>query len=247
MAEAAIPRLTVRPGNNDRAFYGTMAIAMTAVVVAGFGPTFYFRPFVDAPVTLSGTTTLSPLTVVHGLVFTAWVVLFPLQTTLIASRRVALHRRLGIGGAVLASLMVVIGVRTAIAAAARGSAPPGMDPLAFLIVPIVDMVAFAGFVTAAIWLRGRKDAHKRLMLLAYASIITAATGRLGTALGTGPLVALGLPLTFVLAGAIYDVVSRGRVHPAYVWGGALLALSVPGRLALSGTDAWQAFAAALVR
>lgn len=247
MAEAAIPRLTVRPGNNDRAFYGTMAIAMTAVVVAGFGPTFYFRPFVDAPVTLSGTTTLSPLTMVHGLVFTAWVVLFPLQTTLIASRRVALHRRLGIGGAVLASLMVVIGVRTAIAAAARGSAPPGMDPLAFLIVPIVDMVAFAGFVTAAIWFRGRKDAHKRLMLLAYASIITAATGRLGTALGTGPLVALGLPLTFVLAGAIYDVVSRGRVHPAYVWGGALLALSVPGRLALSGTDAWQAFAAALVR
>lgn len=247
MAEAAIPRLTVRPGNHDRAFYGTMALAMTAVVVAGFGPTFYFRPFLDAPATLSGTTTLSMLTMVHGLVFTVWVVLFPLQTTLIASRRVALHRRLGIGGAVLASIMVVIGVRTAIAAAARGSAPPGIDPLTFLVVPIVDMVAFAGFVTVAIWLRGRKDAHKRLMLLAYASIITAATGRLGTALGAGPLVALGLPLTFVLAGALYDVASRGRVHPAYVWGGALLALSVPGRLALSGTAAWQAFAAALVR
>jgi hypothetical protein len=149
MAEAAIPRLAVRPGGYDRAFYGTLAFAMAAVVVAGFGPTFYFRPFFGAPITVSGTTTLSTLTIVHGLVFTAWVVLFPLQTTLIASRRVALHRRLGIGGAVLAAIMVVIGLRTALVGASRGAAPPGVDPLVFLAVPVFDMIAFAGFMTAA--------------------------------------------------------------------------------------------------
>jgi hypothetical protein len=247
MAEAAIPRLAVRPGGYDRAFYGTLAFAMAAVVVAGFGPTFYFRPFFGAPITVSGTTTLSTLTIVHGLVFTAWVVLFPLQTTLIASRRVALHRRLGVGGAVLAAIMVVIGVRTAIVGAARGAAPPGVDPLVFLVVPVFDMMAFAGFMTAAIGLRSRKGAHKRLMLLAYASIITAATGRLGAAAGAGPLLGLGLSLSFVAAGVIYDLVSRGRVHPAYVWGGTLLALSIPARLALSGTAAWRAMAEALVR
>lgn len=247
MAEAVIPRLAVRPGANDRLFYGTVAMLMAAVVLAGFGPTFYFRPLFGAPATVSGTTTLSTLTIVHGLVFTAWVVLFPLQTTLIASRRVAIHRRLGVAGAVLAVTMVVIGVRTAIVAAARGAAPPGVDPLTFLVVPVFDMVGFAAFMTAAIWLRARKEAHKRLMVLAYASIITAATGRLGAAAGAGPLLGLGLSLTFVAVGVIYDLVSRGRVHPAYVWGGTLLALSVPGRLALSATPAWRAVAEALVR
>ncbi|MGE0461274.1 MAG: hypothetical protein AB7Q16_07875 [Vicinamibacterales bacterium] len=247
MAEATIPRLAVRPGSYDRAFYSTVAFAMAAVVVAGFGPTFYFRPLFGAPVTVSGTTTLSTLTIVHGLVFTAWVVLFPLQTTLIASRRVALHRRLGIAGAVLAVVMVVIGLRTAIVGAARGAAPPGVDPLAFLAVPVFDMVCFTGFMTVAIWLRTRKEAHKRLMLLAYASILTAATARVGAAQGVGPLLGLGLSLTFIAAGVVYDRVSRGRVHPAYVWGGTLLGLSIPARLALSGTAAWRALAEALVR
>jgi len=143
-------------------------------------------------------------------------------------------------------VMVVVGVRTAVTAAARGSAPPGVDPLVFLAVPLFDMLCFAGFVTAAVWLRARKEAHKRLMLLAYASIITAAVGRIAGA-SLGPLLALGLSLTFVLAGVIYDVASRGRVHPAYVWGGTLLAVSLPLRLAISGTAAWRAFADSLVR
>jgi hypothetical protein len=174
-------------------------------------------------------------------------VLFLVQTTLVAGRKVALHRRLGIAGAVLALVMVLVGVRTAITAAARGSAPPGVDPLVFLAVPLFDMLGFAGFVAAAVWLRARREAHKRLMLLAYASIITAAVGRIAGVASVGPLLALGLSLTFVLAGVVYDVVSRGRVHPAYVWGGTLLALSLPLRLAISGTAAWRAFAESLVR
>jgi len=248
MADAAVPRPAARSsaGAYDRVFYGSIAFAMAAVVLVGFGPTFYFRPIFGAPTTISGAASLSTLAIVHGLVFTAWVVLFLVQTTLVAGRKVALHRRLGIAGAVLALVMVVVGVRTAVTAAARGSAPPGVDPLVFLAVPLFDMLCFAGFVTAAVWLRARKEAHKRLMLLAYASIITAAVGRIAGA-SLGPLLALGLSLTFVLAGVIYDVASRGRVHPAYVWGGTLLAVSLPLRLAISGTAAWRAFAESLVR
>jgi hypothetical protein len=37
------------------------------------------------------------------------------------------------------------------------------------------------------------------------------------------------------------------VHPAYVWGGAVFAISVPLRLALSGTAAWLAVADWLIR
>ena len=46
--------------------------------------------------------------------------------------------------------MVVAGTLTAIATAQRGGAAPGMDPLAFLVIPLVDMVLFAGFVVAAL-------------------------------------------------------------------------------------------------
>jgi hypothetical protein len=105
----------------------------------------------------------------------------------------------------------------------------------------------AGFVTAAVWLRARKETHERLMLLAYASIITAAVGRIAGVVSVGPLLALGLSLTFVLAGVIYDFAARGRVHPADVWGGTLLALSLPLRLAISGTAAWRVLAESLVR
>jgi len=52
-----------------------------------------------------------------------------------------------------------------------GGAPPRGDPLAFLPIPIVVMVPFATFVTAALVLRRKKGMHKRLMLLAYISII----------------------------------------------------------------------------
>ena len=44
----------------------------------------------------------------------------------------------------------------------------------------------------------------------------------------------------------YDFVTRGRVHPVYIWGGSALVLSVPLRLALGSTAAWQSFAAAIV-
>jgi hypothetical protein len=52
---------------------------------------------------------------------------------------------------------------------------------------------------------------------------------------------------FIFAGVIYDLISRRRVHPAYLWGGAVLVLSVPLRLMISGTDAWKAFAQWTVR
>jgi hypothetical protein len=234
-------------GAYDRVFYTGMAVAMALTVFAGFAPTYYLRGYFGAPVTVSGAVTLSPLAYLHGAVFTAWVVLFLAQTWLVASRRVAVHRRLGMAGVALAAAMVVVGISTAIRSAASGGAPTGIDPLAFLLIPVSDMVLFAGFVTAAVLKRRDRETHKRLMLLAYVSIITAAIARLPGVAPLGPLAFFGLSLLFVVAGAVYDRWSRGRIHPVYLWGGALLAVSIPARLALSGSAAWLALAERLVR
>jgi hypothetical protein len=91
-------------------------------------------------------------------------------------------------------------------------------------------------------MRRNREAHKRLMLMAYISIITAAIARLPGVLALGPPVFFGLTLLFVAAGIAYDRWSRGRVHPVYLWGGGLLAVSVPVRLAISTTAAWRSFA-----
>jgi hypothetical protein len=52
-----------------------------------------------------------------------------------------------------------------------------------------------------------------------------------------------LQFLFVVALATWDFQSRGRLHRVKVVDGTLLVLSVPFRLALSGTSACLAFAA----
>jgi hypothetical protein len=224
-----------------------MALALGLTVLAGFASTYYLRFFTGGPrATLSGGP-FTALVHVHGALFTAWVLLFIVQTALVASRRVAVHRRLGLAGAALAGAMVVAGALTAVATAARGSAPLGVDPLAFLAIPLFDMVLFATFVTSALVLRRDTEAHKRLMLLAYISIVVAAVARLPGVLSAGPPAFFGLSFLFVVVAGIYDLLSRRRVHRVYLWGGALILASVPLRLAISGTGAWRALAELLTR
>jgi hypothetical protein len=247
MATVVVREAAPRPvgravGKYDRLFYGTIALATALTVLVGFAPTYYARFFTGGPTATISGGPFTPLVHLHGALFTTWVVLFLVQTALISSRRVAVHRRLGIAGALLAASMIAVGVLAAIAMAKRGGAPPGIPPLAFLAVPLFDMIFFGGFITAALLLRRRKEAHKRLMLLAYASLMAAPAARLPGVLALGPFAFYGIAILFIVAGAIYDLVSRGRVHPAYLWGGSVLVISVPLRLMLSGTAAWQAFA-----
>jgi hypothetical protein len=234
-------------GRYDRLFYSGMAIVLALTVIIGFAPTYYLRLLGEAPMTTLSGRPMSTLVHMHGALFTGWIVLFFVQTALVAAHRVKLHQRLGIGGAVLAAAMFAVGVKTGIDGAAAGSAPPGVDPLAFMAIPLFDMLLFGGFVTAALLLRRNREAHKRLMLLAYISIIVAAVARLPGVLPLGPPAFFGLSFIFVAFGVLYDLFSRRRVHKVYIWGGTLLVLSVPLRLVISGTGAWQSFAEFLVR
>lgn len=249
MATAASGPLSVpgRAASEPRRFYAGLSLAMAATVLAGFGPSYYGRFLQDGPaLTVSGAP-FTPLIHVHGALFTAWVLLFVVQTALVATGRTSVHRRLGVAGGVLAAVMVLVGTTTAVASAARGSAPAGMDPLAFLAIPVFDMVLFGGFVTAALVKRRDRESHKRLMVVAYASILVAAVARLPGVIAAGPPAFFGLALLFILAGAVHDRLNRGSVHPAYRWGIALFVASVPVRLGLSGTAAWHALASWLTR
>lgn len=65
--------------------------------------------------------------------------------------------------------------------------------------------------------------------------------------GKPPVIA-ALAMAFLLAGPIYDLVTRRRVHPAYIAGVLLALLAVPPIVAqLAATGAWHSIAAFLMR
>jgi hypothetical protein len=232
----------LRVGRHDHVFYVGMAVALALTVFAGFATTYYLPLVTGRPkFTLSGAP-FSRLVHLHAVLFTGWVVFFIVQTALVARRRVAVHRRIGWAGAALAGVMVVVGTILAVDAAGRGAAPPGMDPLAFLAIPVFDMVLFTTFVAAALARRRDRETHKRLMLMAYISITVAAVARMPGVIAMGPLGFFGLTFLFVIVAGLYDLLTRRRVHQAYLWGGGLFLLSQPLRLMISRTGVWHALA-----
>ena len=231
------------PGRvNDRRLYILAAILTPLIVLAGFARTYYLKPLFSTP-NLPGR-----IVHLHGSVRTRWVILFVVQISLGAKRRTKIHQRLGIFGGVLAALVVVVGILTALFAAARG-ASPGPPALSFLIIPIGDMVIFAVLIGLALYFRRKLDVHKRLMLLAAINLLTPAIARipLDFITNNGPLAFFGLTDLCLLAFVAFDTIKHRRLHPVFLWGSIFLIVMQPLRLLLAGTNAWINLAAALVR
>lgn len=164
----------------------------------------------------------------HGVVFVAWLCLLTAQLFLIRSRRVNVHRELGIAGVALYGAMIVLGIVTSVAVDYSQFATPQSDPQ-FLSIQLADMVNFIVLGGAAIALRKSPDAHKRLMILATICIADAGFARwwgagLERLLGNGywgnwAQLYLSDFLLIALLGA-YDLFTRRSLYPVYVRGAA---------------------------
>lgn len=226
----------------QRWFYVTAALFAAAVIFAGFAPTFYLKTFF-------GTPELSALKVMHGVVFSSWIVLFVTQTWLVASDRRDIHRRLGVAGALLVAVMSVVGYLLAVDAGRRGISPDShVTPLSFMAIPLFDLGVFVALVAWALLLRRRSDWHKRLMLVATLSLLPPALARIALQFPPAPVmpIALGGAALIVLAVTIIDSVAQRRLHPAMLWGGLFFVVSLPARILVAGTQAWQDFAGWLI-
>jgi hypothetical protein len=223
--------------SRERMFYTAMSVAFLIVVFAGFSRTWFLRPYFQ-------TQPLIPLLIIHGLLFSSWIALFLTQTTLVATKRTRIHRKLGVAGGVLVVLMILVGTFTAIVRAKGPSPIPGINPLAFLTIPLGDMLVFAILVGTAFYYRNKVDIHKRLMLLATITLLPAAVARIPLHFieTGGPFIFYGLTDLFIIPMLVYDLATRGRPHRATVLGGALLVISHPLRMIIGTTNAWIAFA-----
>lgn len=229
-----------RAGSIERPMYVRAAWVAALVVFAGFAPTYYLK-------SVFGTPDLTTLKHVHGVVMTAWFALFATQAWLVSSGNVRLHRQLGAAGIVLAIVVVCIGMLLGITAARAGATPlPEIPPLVFLVLPVGEMIAFAGLFSAAIALRKRTAFHKRLMLLASVSMLAPAFARLPVIGAGGPLAFFAMTDLVILGCIVFDTVRNRRLHPAFVAGFAWVIVIQFGRLAFSQTAAWMRIAQWLV-
>jgi hypothetical protein len=227
----------------DRRLFMAAAIAFPLVVLAGFGRTYYFKGYFDVPPLASA------LVHIHGLLMTTWVGLFMAQVWFISSKRVRVHQRLGYGGIGLAILILAAGYVTALRAAKYGAAstPPGVSPMAFLIVPLFDLLMFAILFGAAVYYRKKPAAHKSLMLLTAVNFLPPAVARIPIAAlqALGPLWFFGFPTVVTLVCLGLESWRYRRLNRVFLVGTLLLIASYILRLMIMGTSTWMEIAMAL--
>lgn len=202
------PSIAGRNGLVDKYFYFAMSLLAAAIVLWGFSHTVnanLFHPAVPRPLLLW----------FHGAAFSAWILFFILQSALVRTRNVKVHRSLGWFGAALGTVMVPLGISTAIVMTRFDTYTlhePGGDT--FLIVPLYDMLAFAVLFGLAVWWRKKPEMHRRLIFLATCGLLDAAFGRFDF-IFTHSLFFAALDVV-ILLGVARDLLVDGRIHKVYL-------------------------------
>lgn len=163
---------------------------------------------------------------IHAAAFVGWLFLLTTQVTLIRTGRPDIHRKLGIFGAVLAAIMVVLGLAASEIVDRLQFATKHADP-SFLAIQLADLTNFGVMAGAAIIWRKTPSAHKRLILLATIFIANAGFSRwwgdaiakmVGSGLWQDWMVFFLADLLLIALIGAYDLLTRRRLHPAFVAG-----------------------------
>jgi hypothetical protein len=207
------PKRLIRPGGLiDQYFYFFMSLLVAAVVVAGFGRSIdegLLHPIHKPP----------GIIWVHATVFSAWILIFVLQSALVRVHKVKLHRLLGWYFAGVGALIPVLGIVTTRVMYRFDLADWHVDPhelTGSLITPLFDMLVFTvPFGLAILW-RKRPEYHRRLILIAVCTLTSAAFGRLPHS--HNPYLRFYLGVDFlILLGVLRDLLINRRIHPVYKW------------------------------
>ena len=224
--------------HREHRFFRRCTALIALLVVIGFGFSTYVRTRPGA--TAFGGPTLKPLVRIHAAVSAGWIALLVAQAYLVATRRISLHRRLGVLGGVLATGVIVFGWLVAVR-----STDPALNPQAFefFVLPASELLVFTILTACALYWRSTPPTHKRLMLLGTLALIPAATTR---PVPPGIFFLLGMvgvpEAVFILALVAHDLRTVRRVHPATMWGGGLVLGIAVSRILIRTTGPWLAFA-----
>jgi hypothetical protein len=222
---------SVNSRHREHIFYTGLAALFALTVFVWFSRTYYVKG-------LFGTPRLSWIAHLYGAVFTLWVLFFVLQTALVSTRRISLHRSLEWVGAAFAGGIVTLGAVMAMHSVRAGYASGRPNMLLLLINSIIDLILFCIFFAGALFLRRNRELHKRLMMLAMVSLIIPAISRLPIPSRAIGWVIFGFPLLTV----IYDALFLRRAFLITIVGVLLINISSPLRFMIAANSGWQSFA-----
>jgi hypothetical protein len=195
-------------------FYFCMSLLIAVVAVYGFSHTIGHNLLHASPIPPFVLT-------IHAIVFPGWVLFFILQSALVRTRNVPLHRTLGWFGLAFGIGLVVLGYITATGMDRFFLQQHRMKTPAFLIIQLMDLCCFAIPFALAIYWRRRPEFHRRLMLIATCGLTDAAFGRfpwLTLAFSSGGVDAL------IFLGILRDLIVDRRIHKVYLYAFPLLLL-----------------------
>ncbi len=198
----------------DKYFYFAMAILIAFAVTTGFSFTVNdnllhpVHPSIARP----------PILYLHGTLFISWVAFFVFQTGLVRSRNVHLHRRTGWFGLGLGTVMIIVGVATAIIMRKYRMAHDHTETPAFLSIPFNDLSEFAIAFALGITWRKNREFHRRLMLLATIALTAAAFARLPLPMMNNPWYWYTFTDALLLICVLRDLWVTARVHPVFLYG-----------------------------
>lgn len=233
---ASAPRAAAR----RNVFFARTAQAMLACVLLSFPLTFYW-PLV------TGSRRFGALFFVHGAAFFSWMFLYAYQTHLVANRRTARHRELGLAGIALSTLMVPLGIAAAMVAAQHRLETGDPEPFAFTLYNMVDIGLFATLMTASFASVTRHiEWHRRFTYGAALCLVGPAISRwflpfppLPPFTDFGPNILADL---FLIPLFWHDRRTLGRIHPATIWVTAILVPIHFIEPAFTTSAAWKAIA-----
>jgi hypothetical protein len=200
----------------ERLFYVIAAYLMLVATLVGFRE-FYLRG--RGPGGGPMTSGIVPLIVGHGLAMSAWIALFCAQSTLILRGNRRLHMVIGLWGAVLAGLIVVLGSSVALLSVhfnPRAHEPFG-GPQLSLMIALSEMLLFGTLVTVGIVNRHRAEIHRPMMLLATIVIVSGSLARMPYMLPLAILPPLYVYTLSLLFGAMLFLLHWGMTRAVNRW------------------------------
>jgi hypothetical protein len=220
-----------RGGILDKYFYLAMSLLVLAIVLFGFSHTVesnLLRAAVPPPKILW----------VHAATFSLWVLFFILQSALVRTHNVRVHRTLGWFGAALGTFMVFLGLTTAlIMTRFEVHQLHETGRVTFPSIQFNDMLSFAVFFALAVYWRRKPEFHRRCIFIATSVLLAAAFGRMPY-LGEHTLFYVGVD-AIILLGVVRDLLVNRRVHMIYrVALPALICLQATAVYLFLGAPAW---------
>lgn len=173
----------------------------------------------------NSTTLVTAQFIIHGILYLGWYILFAVQSHLSATQNITLHKKLGYMSLLLVCALIYSGtdMLVGVMQSHDSSWTDGflLSRTSFVLAILHTLLSFTGFYLLAIVFRKKLHLHKRFMILASLSMISASVTRvafLPIIPIDGMIVTLLSTYALLLVPVFIDRIAFGRVHSVLKWG-----------------------------